>query len=193
MLVGIYCPSPLQIRHSHPECLWEPDVPTQKMCNSICRERGKTTVPQCSRKGIVPVRRAGSGTFHQLYVPPVNLLPLLTAPPPPDTLTATRFTGLCIGNTKAALAAELQKAALNDAAVCARFTPCLAGKHLHPGLRAYKSSLNSLRQHFQGQGGNCFCTAWHLCPLLETPISPLRPHQPRPPRGQALSRSERCS
>lgn len=98
MLVGIYYPSPLQMMHSHPECLWEPKVSTWKICDSICHERGKTAVPQSYCKGTVPACRAGSSTSYQLY-PTVNLL-FLTALPPSDQLTAIGFTGLFTGNTR---------------------------------------------------------------------------------------------
>lgn len=107
-------------------------------CKSICCEQGKTTLPQSYCKGIALVCRVGSSTFYQLY-PTVNLLPFPTAPLPSDKLTAIRFTGLLIGNTRLW---RLQKAALNVAVVCAQFILCLEGKHLHPGLRAHKSLLN---------------------------------------------------
>lgn len=188
MLVGIYHPSPLQMMHSHPECPWEPNVSTWKISNSIYHEREKTAVSQSYCKGIVLACRAGSSTFYQLY-PTVNFLPFLTALPPSDKLTAIGFTGLFMGNTRRQHSQQsgrklhLMLLLFVPSLPCASLESILRCKAPTPGLREHKSLLNYLRQRLQGKGGNCFCTAQHLCLSPETPISPLRLHQPRPSHG----------
>lgn len=113
-------------------------------CKSICCEQGKTTVPQSYCKGIALVCRVGSSTFYQLY-PTANLLPFPTAPPPSDKLTAIRFTGLLIGNTRRQ---RLQQSCRKLHSMKLLFVPSLScalreSTYIHPGLRAHKSLLNS--------------------------------------------------
>lgn len=155
-------------------------------CKSICCEQGKTTIPQSYCKGIALVCRVGSSTFYQLY-PTVNLLPFPTAPLPSDKLTAIRFTGLLIGNTRLR---RLQQSCRKLHSMKLLFVPSLSCALRESTYTLVWEPINhcwTIRRCFQGQGGSCFCTAWQLCPLLQTPISALRLHPSHPPHGQAFS------